>query len=246
MKNMKSVKKTITWVILFAIAMGFMESAVVIYLRELYYKSGFEFPLKRIDVFIGKVEFFREFATIIMLIGIGIVAGKTRLQRFSYFILAFAIWDLFYYVFLYVCLGWPQSLNTWDILFLIPVPWVGPVWAPCLLSILMITGSVFVIRQTEKNKKYKIPPVYWWMLISGAFICIVSFMWDYLSVTSRGNSTWFVTSQKELFSEIETYIPQKFNYGLFFIGFLPMCTSVILSMFSQSKKEIKLKTQNQL
>jgi hypothetical protein len=175
-----TIKKTITWVGLFAIAMGFMESAVVVYLRELYYKDGFNFPLKVIPAFIGRVEFFREAGTIIMLVAIGIVAGKTRLQRFAYFVFAFAVWDIFYYIFLYVSLGWPQSLNTWDILFLIPVPWVGPVWAPCLLCALMITGAVYAIAQVESNRNFSVPPAYWWLLVSGAYVCIVSFMWDYL------------------------------------------------------------------
>jgi hypothetical protein len=235
-KNMKT-KKIIFWIALFAIAMGFMESAVVIYLRELYYKSGFVFPLKPIDAFVGKVEFCRELATIIMLIGIGYVAGKTRLQRFAYFVFAFAIWDIFYYVFLYVCLGWPQSLNTWDILFLIPVPWVGPVWAPCLLSLLMIFGSVFVIFKTESNIQFKIQPVYWWLLISGAFICIVSFMWDYLIFTHHNHHNWFVISSEDLFTEIRTYVPQKFNYPLFLAGFIPMCASVILSVIKSHKNK---------
>src|ERR1044072_1842951 len=132
---MNSLPKTIAWISLFAISMGFLESSVVIYLRELYYPSGFQFPLQPIPMAIARVEFFRELATLIMLIGVGILSGKTRLQRFAYFVLAFGIWDLFYYLFLYLFIGWPQSLATWDILFLIPVPWVGPVWAPCLLCL---------------------------------------------------------------------------------------------------------------
>ncbi|MGZ4044552.1 MAG: hypothetical protein ACXVO9_15210 [Bacteroidia bacterium] len=230
----KSVIKTITWVSLFAIAMGYMECCVVVYLRELYYKSGFTFPLKVIPSFIGKVETWRELGTIIMLVGIGIIAGKTKMQRFAYFVFAFAIWDLFYYIFLYVCLGWPQALSTWDILFLIPVPWVGPVWAPCLLSLLMITGSLFVIKRVEENNRFTISPLYWWLLISGAFICIVSFMWDYLDYANSQSQTSFF-SNKDLFTEIEDYVPKKFNYMLFLTGFIPMLASVFLSMIKQSK-----------
>lgn len=232
---MKSVRKTILWVSFFAIAMGFLETSVVVYLRELYYKDGFNFPLKTISPFIGKVEFMRELATVIMLVGIGIVAGKTKLQRFAYFVLAFAIWDIFYYVFLYVCLGWPQTLSTWDILFLIPVPWVGPVWAPCLLSLLMIVGALYIINQTEKNPSFRVAPVYWWMLISGAFICIVSFMWDYLLFTHNKTGAWSPLSNSELFSEIENYVPQSFNYPLFLVGFIPMLASVFLSIYKTSK-----------
>ncbi|MBA3665171.1 MAG: hypothetical protein H0W61_13310 [Bacteroidetes bacterium] len=231
------IRKTIIWVSLFAIAMGFMESAVVIYLRELYYKTGFDFPLKIIPSFIGKVEFYRELGTVIMLVGIGIVAGKTKLQRFAYFVLAFAVWDIFYYIFLYVCLGWPQSLSTWDILFLIPVPWVGPVWAPCILSLLMITGSLFVIVQTETNKKFIIHPFCWWLLLSGAFVCILSFMWDYLSFAGSHHQTWSVFSSKDMFCEIENYVPTKFNTLLFFTGFFPMLASVCYSVFKSYKSQ---------
>jgi len=233
---MNTTKKIIFWVTLFTIAMGFMESAVVVYLRELYYKTGFVFPLKQISPFIAKVEFFRELATIIMLIGIGIIAGKNKIQRFAYFVFAFAIWDLFYYVFLYVCLSWPQSLSTWDILFLIPVPWVGPVWAPCLLSLLMIVGSVFIIFKTDKQNLFRIPRLLWWLLIFGALVCIISFMWDYFMFSSRSGQIWSITSTKNLFSEIETYVPNEFNSGLFFTGFFLMLLPIVHLIYSSTKK----------
>lgn len=92
-------KKTLIWISLFAIAMGFLETSVVVYLRELYYPRGFKFPLVIIPNKIAVVEFWREIATIVMLVGAGIIAGKTRLSRFAYFIIAFAIWDIFYYCF---------------------------------------------------------------------------------------------------------------------------------------------------
>jgi hypothetical protein len=231
---MKPITKTILYVSIFAVAMGFLESAVVIYLRQLYYKDGFSFPLKPIEHSIAKVEFFREIATIIMLIGIGYVTGKTKLQRFAYFNLAFAIWDIFYYVFLYVFLGWPQSLQTWDILFLVPLPWVGPVWAPCLLSVLMIIGSVFIIKQVDKDQHFKIKSLYWIFLIGGALICILSFMWDYIQFTSNKN-TWSILSTESLFSEVSEYIPQSFNSILFFLGFSFMCYSVFSNIINTLK-----------
>lgn len=234
---MNSLTKTLIWITLFALSMGFMESAVVVYLRGLYYKSGFDFPLKGIPASIARVEFFREAATIIMLIGAGIIAGNTKLQRFAYFALAFAIWDIFYYVFLYVCLGWPQSLSAWDILFLIPIPWVGPVWAPCLLSLLMIVGSVFTIIQTEKNKQYKIQIGLWWLLITGTLICIFSFMLDYLRYTIEKSSIWTVTSNNQLFSELSNYTPQYFNSLLFFIGFVLMLSSVYIPIYKSIKNK---------
>jgi len=224
---MKHLVKTLTCVCVFAIAMGFLESAVVIYLREIYYKEGFSFPLKPMPFSIALVEVLREAATVIMLIGIGFLAGKTRLQRFAYFSLAFAVWDLFYYVFLYVFLGWPQSLFTWDILFLIPLPWVGPVWAPCLLSLLMLGGSVFVIIECEKNKDYRVAALHWLLLIGGAVICIVSFMWDYF-IYQQNN--WAMAGEP-LSNAIPGYVPVWFNSPLFFTGLVLMSLPVFYNMF---------------
>ena len=234
---MNSTRKIITWTSLFAISMGFLEGAVVVYLRELYYKSGFCFPLQPIPASIARVEFLREVATLIMLVAIGILAGRTKLERFAYFVFAFAVWDLFYYVFLYICIGWPQSLFTWDILFLIPVPWVGPVWAPCLLCVLMIAGAAYIIRQTGKHETYAIAAAYWWMMITGSFICIVSFMWDYLAFTYHQNNSWSILSSKYLFSDMSTYTPQQFNSILFFTGFLFMSASLSLSIFKPLKQK---------
>jgi hypothetical protein len=233
---MNNFSKTLTWISLFAVAMGFLESAVVIYLRELYYPSGFQFPLQPIPVSVARVELFRELATLIMLVGVGILAGKTKLQRFAYFVLAFGIWDLFYYLFLYLCIGWPQSLATWDILFLIPVPWVGPVWAPCLLCVIMIAGSLQVICRIEKNNSHTIHIVHWWLMIAGAFVCIVSFLWDYLAFTYHQSDTWSMFSSQQLFCDMKVYTPQEFNYLLFFAGFLFMTSSLLLSILKSNKK----------
>ena len=112
--------KKIIWIVLLSIAMAYLESAVVIYLREIYYPEGFAFPLTPIKTTIAITEFWREVATLVMLLGIGILTGKASAQRLAFFLLSFAIWDIFYYVFLYLTLGWPSSLLTWDLLFLIP------------------------------------------------------------------------------------------------------------------------------
>jgi len=132
------------WITFFAIAMAFVESAVVVYLRELYYPEGFNFPLVLLPGRIALTEFLREIATLIMLLGIGFLAGRNFRQRFAWFIYSFAIWDIFYYVFLKLILDWPSSWLTWDILFLIPVIWTGPVLAPVLVSLTMIILSSII------------------------------------------------------------------------------------------------------
>ncbi len=213
--------KTVLWLCLFAIAMGFLESAVVIYLRELYYPNGFKFPLQIIPPNIARVELCRELATIIMLIGVSYLAGSTKLIRFAYFLIAFAVWDLFYYIFLFLFLGWPQSLFTWDILFLIPVPWTGPVLAPCLVSLGMIVFGYFILRFSNSYPTINITAFQWFLLISGSLIIIISFMYDYFSVVHYQNkSIENFSSQNGLLQELKFYIPVKFNWYIFFTGYI--------------------------
>ena len=227
------LKKTV-YLLVFAIAMGLLESAVVVYVRAIYYPIGFKFPLVPMHSSLTQVEIFREAATVFMLIAVGYLAGNTKLQRFAYFTLAFAIWDIFYYVFLYLFLGWPQSLSTWDILFLIPMPWIGPVWAPCLLSVIMIVGSLFAIYETSKYPNFKLTKKQWFMLISGAFTCILAFMWDYYSTVSQSTFINPFSSEK-LFSEMTNYIPHSFNTGLFTIGLALMIAPIVTHIYTKLK-----------
>ncbi len=80
--------------------MGFLEAAVVVYLRELYYPEGFAFPLKQLAPNVLLIEYLREISTIIMLFSIGYIAGRKFYDRLSFFLLSFGIWDIFYYVWL--------------------------------------------------------------------------------------------------------------------------------------------------
>lgn len=203
---MKIPRNTILWVIVFAIAMGFLEAAVVVYLREIYYPSGFVFPLRSISIRDMIVELCREAATLLMLIGIGVLAGKTRLQRFAFFLMTFGVWDIFYYIFLKLILGWPVSLLTWDILFLLPVLWVGPVLAPCLLSLTMILLSAIILRMEKLNGKMVIPRGALICFIAGSLIIIGSFCEDPLRHLSAFNG------------ENPVYMPTHYLWWLFILG----------------------------
>lgn len=236
---MKPVVKTLAWVTLFSVAMAFLESAVVIYLRELYYPNGFSFPLMPVPPHIGRVEFVRELATIIMLVGCGVLAGRTALQRFAYFALAFAVWDVFYYVFLYVCISWPQSLSEWDILFLVPLPWVGPVWAPCLVSLLMATGAVYVVLKTESTPSYRVRAAEWIVMLAGVMVCMISFMWDYLVYTAGQGNIWLLYSSRDMFDEMKSYVPKVFNQLLFYTGFGLMCMALFINIIHHKKQQTK-------
>jgi hypothetical protein len=228
---MKPITKTILYLTVFSIAMGYLETSVVVYLRKLYYPNGFNFPLVPVTPDIAIAEFWREAATIIMLIGIGVMVGKNKLQRFAFFIYSFAIWDIFYYVFLKALLNWPESLFTWDILFLIPVPWVGPVIAPCMVSLSMILLSIIIIYNQGKGNYVHIGFINWLLLIFGSCTVIISFMWDYITYLS-GNKTstvcWTLSSNTNMFDEVKNYIPQHFNWYLFGFGEVLILISILL------------------
>lgn len=238
---MKPITKTILYLTIFSIAMGYMESSVVVYLRKIYYPDGFKFPLIPVSPDIAITEFLREVATIIMLIGAGIMAGKNAVQRFAFFIYSFAIWDIFYYVFLKVLLNWPESLFTWDILFLIPFPWVGPVIAPCIVSLTMIFLTLIIVYHQEKDKHVHISFINWMFLILGSITVISSFVWDYimyLSVNGADKVVWTLSSNTNLFEEVSNYIPQQFNWWLFGIGegFILIAILLIIKRLKNSQK----------
>lgn len=159
--------------------MGFLEAAVVVYLREIIYPEGFCFPLKDIPSNLLFIELGREAATIIMLITIGIIAGKTLIEKFSFFLYSFGIWDIFYYIWLKASLNWPPSLFTEDILFLIPVPWVGPVLAPVIVSLTMITFALIIVYFQDKGYIFKPNKFDWLLMCLAALIIFISFIIDF-------------------------------------------------------------------
>lgn len=232
-----SIRKTILWLTLFSIAMGFLETAVVVYLRELYYPQGFSFPLKPIPPGLALTEFMREAATLVMLVGVGILSGRNRSERFVHFLYSFALWDLCYYLFLKVILNWPDSLFTWDILFLIPVPWVGPVLAPCILCLAMVL-LMFIYHYHSKDSglpSFVFSEVL--CFITGSVICIFSFVWDYVQQVSLHpeQQVWTLSGKRDLFSEIAHYRPESFNWWLFSTGLGLIITGISLFHFHQKK-----------
>ncbi|MBE0652575.1 MAG: hypothetical protein IH594_02185 [Bacteroidales bacterium] len=216
---------------LFSIAMGFMESAVVVYLRRIYYPDGFNFPLQPIDGPIALTEILREVATMIMLITIAMLTGRTKTERFGFFIFAFGIWDIFYYVFLYILLGWPQSLFTWDILFLIPTTWVGPVLGPVINSLSMIALALLISKFTNHNRQVHIKSNEWILLISGSLVVIISYVEDYIGYL-RGNFTFWEIFHPgrvdELMEYALDYIPVDFSWWIFIVGQLMITAGIVL------------------
>ncbi len=205
-------------VIVFGVAFAYVESSVVVYLRALYYPGGFVFPLKAMPAQHAIVELLREFATIIMLVTVGWMAGRSRWSRFGYFIIAFAVWDIFYYVWLKVLLNWPASIFDWDILVLIPLPWIGPVIAPCLISILMATAGFLIVRKDDVSVFR--PPLSAWMAGGlGTLLMLYSFVRD-------TNAT------------LNLQLPQPYRYEFLFAG-LALCVLALVQSLTPWSREVE-------
>ncbi len=215
-----SLRNKLIILTVFAIAMGFLETAVVVYLREILYPEGFAFPLSPVPVELAVTELLREAATLIMLVTVGILAARRFSEGFAWFIYCFAVWDIFYYIFLKLLLNWPVSLVTWDVLFLIPTTWTGPVLSPVLVSLTMILLAMVIVTRVEKGIPTKILAREWAGLIVGSLVLIFGFILDY----SQHMLTHFTiggmldVKNPEVLEVATRYIPLRFPWWIFGIG----------------------------
>lgn len=209
---MNRMRRIIAALFLFGISFGYVEAAVVVYLRAIYdpvrehlhpgRKPHDLFPLispqqladagpenpRRLAIEIG-----REAATMAMLAGIALACGRTFYESVAAF--AFGVWDIAFYGFLRVMIHWPDSLSTWDILFLIPLPWIGPVWAPVLVASTMIVCGLIALRRGG----LPIPGRSWLGIAGGAAVIVLAFVWDFRNIAAGG-------------------LPNRFHWPLFFAG----------------------------
>jgi hypothetical protein len=217
--NLQEIMKEIrllVWVALFGVAFAFVESSVVVYLRAIYYPEGFAMPLKPFGGPHLGVELAREAATIVMLAAVGALAGRSRWGRFAYFMIAFGFWDIFYYVWLKVTLDWPASVLDWDILFLLPVPWLGPVLAPVVISLMMIASAIMILRREEEGSPFAPTRLSRIAAIAGSCVLLYSFMLD-LNATTRMQP------------------PMPYRYDLFGVGIALMLTATYLAFRSGAR-----------
>jgi hypothetical protein len=238
---MKKQTNSLVWITVFSIAMAFLETSVVVYLRELLYPGGFSFPLAPMPGHLVFTEILREFATVVMLLGAGILTGRSFSQKFAWFIYSFAIWDIFYYGFLKMLINWPESLMTWDILFLIPTTWTGPVISPVIVSVTMICLALSIIYLSGITDNTRIDRTEWILLITGSLVIIFSFTLDYSRFILGHFSIselWTMPDKSKLYSTAISYIPQKFSWGIFISGEL-ILVYTISRYFRRIRKLVK-------
>ena len=213
---MRNLFKRLGIVLIFAIAMAWVESAVVVYLRT---------PIGRVEPYqanplpisadFGWIEVAREAATLVMLLTVGWLAGQTWRGRLGYSMVAFGAWDIFYYIFLVPMCGWPHSLLDWDVLFLIPLPWWGPVLSPVLIALLMIIGGVLAALG-EQDRKPAWPR--WWAWVLNGFgigLALYTFMEAALQVIRDGENA------------IRQVLPVTFNWPLFGLALALLAVPIV-------------------
>lgn len=197
----------IFWVSVFSIAMAYLEAAVVVYLRRVYGITDLILQVPPFDKQIAVIEVGRELTTLVMLLCIGWIAGETFQSRVGFTFITFGLWDIFYYIWLRVFIGWPQSIFEPDLLFLIPLPWWGPVLSPVLIALLMVTGGIIAVIKTAKKQALHLDTWVWVCLITGVLILLYTFMADALIALPADVST------------LSGIKPSQFNWPIYFLGF---------------------------
>jgi hypothetical protein len=206
-------KRQVVAVLLFGISFGYVEAAVVTYLRPQFFalrsaQSLELFPLLTLQqikaaglgfVRMTETEVVREAATLAMLGAVAAAAGGNFRQWLAFFLLEFGSWDIAFYAFLKVLIDWPHSMLTWDVLFLIPVPWTGPVLAPVSVAMTMFATGLIILRQESDDRSIGMKPVHWIEICAGALLILAAFMWDYRNIMAGG-------------------MPNPFHWGIFALG----------------------------
>jgi len=210
--------RRIAILLFFSTAFGYLEAAVVSYLRIVHEPARHHFypnrptselfPLLTLEQVRTSgteqrktllVEIGREASTMLMLAAIALAVASNAMQWTAAFAIAFGIWDIVFYACLALIVDWPKSLFTWDILFLLPVPWIGPVIAPILVSIAMITGGIWCLWREAAGRPMQIRVWNAAGVLLGAMVIVLSFTLDYRNIMNGG-------------------MPNPFHWGVFGLG----------------------------
>ncbi len=194
------------WVALYALAMAYLEAATVVYLRRVLGVVDLVRDVATFDPRLVSIEVGRETATLVMLFCIGFAAGRSRQARLGFALFAFGAWDVLYYLWLWVLLDWPASLLTEDVLFLIPLPWWGPVLAPVLIALVAMAFGALLVRQDDRGRTVSPQGLEWGALLSGILLVLASFMADALRALPASAE------------ELSRLKPSAFDWPLYLVG----------------------------
>ena len=209
------MKRILVLLGLYSVAMALLEAAVVVYMRRLYYPDNplDLFPMEFLNQYDPALELGREVATIVMILAVAFLAQQKTLTRsFAAFVFVFGVWDLFYYAWLKVLIGWPRTLLEWDVLFLIPSVWVGPWICPAAISVLFIAwGSMVLLRDRET----RFTPKSLCVFTVGAALGLAAFMQPTTGLSQ---------------AEMIQYVPSEFWWWLFAVSYCLMAGGFMMAL----------------
>ncbi|MEZ6061694.1 MAG: hypothetical protein R3C19_15205 [Planctomycetaceae bacterium] len=221
------MKRILTSLAVYSVAMALLEAAVVVYMRKLYYPDDplQIFPLKFLSAYDAVLELSREAATVAMILAVAFLAERTSQTRtFAAFVFVFGVWDLFYYLWLKVLMGWPVSWLEWDVLFLIPSVWLGPWLCPAMISVLFIAWGYFTLQST-RNICFTRNSVA--VFVAGAVLGLVAFLQPAAGELSAGGM-----------AQLSQYTPGDFWWWLFVPALAIMAAGLGMTIRATERDEL--------
>lgn len=210
---MSSHHRNLIWLTVYAIAMAQVEASVVVHLRTIYYPDNplSIFPLSPLTRHDLIIELIRELATVVMILGIALLSGRGFGLVFAAFVYVFGLWDIFYYVWLKLMIGWPQGWLEWDVLFLIPWPWLGPWITPALIALLFVTWGGWVIG---KAVRISFDGIDAWLFVTGITLALAAFLIPAVPLLPQGLAAF------------RQFQPHDFSWWLYVPGILLLAYSL--------------------
>jgi hypothetical protein len=202
--------------------MAYVEAAVVVYLQRALGVADIVSDIPPYDPAIALTEMAREAATLVMLLAAGWAAGRTRRARLGLAFYAFGLWDILYYVWLRLLIGWPDSLFDWDLLFLIPLPWWGPVLSPLLIALLCAAGGALAVVADDRGGRARAGAREWTALAAGALAVLYAFMADALLALPATPE------------ELNALKPSRFRWPIYLAGLAAMTWAVARALWPPS------------
>jgi hypothetical protein len=212
-----STRLKLLWLAAYALAMALVEAAIVIHLRHLYYPADPRalFPLALLSPADLTLELARELATVVMIMAVAVLAERGFVRRFAAFVLVFGLWDLGYYAWLKVLLGWPARWQEWDVLFLVPWPWFGPWLAAALIALQFVVWGGWTLAATEATIQLRAANAA--LFVLGMLLALAAFLlpaWPLLSGGAEAFRGW---------------MPGFFSWGLYVPGLVLMAAGLLRS-----------------
>jgi hypothetical protein len=221
---MNDTTKRFLWVAVYAIAMALLEAVVVVYIRHGMLQASYDHVTLTGYM---TIEMWREVGTLVMLITVGWLAGRRNVERWAYGLFAFGMWDIWYYAWLKVLIDWPNTLLDWDILFLLPLRWWGPVLSPVLIAGLICFIAVLAMTRLARGKPLGITPARVGLGAFGGLLALYVFMSDSIHALLQGRSDW------------DTLRPEPFKWPLFLIALILMVAPALMVTWPGMPRNIK-------